>query len=206
MRKRHQAFNISSKAKKEILNYINIENMSYEEELKESLKNYFSEKLHEEDFEEDENDKEDIDEEYIYEIETPNKHSNAPEIKKFYISEKAIISNFNEDIFEFIKDNNENEEINFNDLVENLNNDEFEKITTKELLNIDENQLLKYENKLNEIKDACKENNNIELINIIDNYIEEINKKKNDINYVINNKDKIDKISFNENGNIITFK
>ena len=43
MRKRHQAFNISTKAKNEIFNFLNIDNIHSPYELKGSLKNYFSE-------------------------------------------------------------------------------------------------------------------------------------------------------------------
>ena len=56
MRKRHQAFNISLKAKREINNYLKIDNIRSEEELKESLKNFFFDKIKEEDVENEEED------------------------------------------------------------------------------------------------------------------------------------------------------
>ena len=80
MRQRHQAFNISSKAKNEIFNFLNVDNMHSPNELKQSLKNYFTEKLYEEDIEND-----DLDNDNLFEIETPKKHNDIPQIKPFYI-------------------------------------------------------------------------------------------------------------------------
>ena len=105
MRKRHQAFNISLKAKREINNYLKIDNIRSEEELKESLKNFFFDKIKEEDVE---NEEEDLfeDDNNILEFETPKKHDNVPQTEEFKISENAIISNFQSDIFKLIKNDN----------------------------------------------------------------------------------------------------
>ena len=199
MRKRHQAFNISTKAKNEIFNFLNIDNMHSPNELKGSLKNYFSEKLYEEDIEDD-----DLDNENLFEIETPKKRQNVPRIKPFYINNEAIISDFqNNEIVKFI-DDNENEEVCFNNLMKNLSEEEIKSIKIDQLLNINENTLLDYENKLNELKNGCKDN--IELVKIIDIYLQEIQTKKNNMNYFIENIDKINKISFDKNGNLIYLK
>ena len=172
MRKKHQAFNISSKAKNAIFNFVNIDNMHSKNELKESLKNYFSEKLYEEDIEND-----DLDNENLFEIETPKKHKDIPQIKPFYISNNAILSGFQKnDIVKFINNDNKNEEICFNNLMENLSEKEIENIKIDELLNINEKTLLDYENKLKELKDIC--NDNIEFVKIIDIYLKEIQIKK----------------------------
>ena len=200
MRTKHQAFNISSKAKNEIFNFLNIHNMLSINELKESLKNYFSEKLYEEDIEND-----DLDNDNLFEIETPKKHNDIPQIKPFYISNDAIISGFqNNDFVKFINNDNKKEEICFNNLMKNLSEKEIENIKIDELLNINENTLLEYENKLKELKDIC--NDNIEFVKIIDIYLQEIQTKKNNMNYFIENIDKIDKITFDENGNVIHLK
>ena len=199
MRKRHQAFNISTKAKNEIFNFLNIDNMHSPNELKGSLKNYFSEKLYEEDIEDD-----DLDNENLFEIKKKKKRQNVPRIKPFYINNEAIISDFqNNEIVKFI-DDNENEEVCFNNLMKNLSEEEIKSIKIDQLLNINENTLLDYENKLNELKNSCKDN--IELVKIIDIYLQEIQTKKNNMNYFIENIDKINKISFDKNGNLIYLK
>ena len=200
MRQRHQAFNISSKAKNEIFNFLNVDNMHSPNELKQSLKNYFTEKLYEEDIEND-----DLDNEHIFEFETPKKNKDIPQIKPFYISDKAILSGFkNNEIVKFIKNDNINEEICFSNLMKNLSDKEIENIKIDDLLNINENTLLDYENKLKELKDICNEN--VAFVKIIDIYLQEIQTKKNNMKYFIENIDKIDKISYDENGNLIYLK
>ena len=166
MRKRHQAFNISLKAKREINNYLKIDNIRSEEELKESLKNFFFDKIKEEDVE---NEEEDLfeDDNNILEFETPKKHDNVPQTEEFKISENAIISNFQSDIFKLIKNDDKKEKINFSDFIKALSEDDIKNIKIEELINVDENKLLNLENKLNELKDVCEENNNSEISNII---------------------------------------
>ena len=205
MRKRHQAFNISLKAKREINNYLKIDNIRSEEELKESLKNFFFDKIKEEDVE---NEEEDLfeDDNNILEFETPKKHDNVPQTEEFKISENAIISNFQSDIFKLIKNDDKKEKINFSDFIKELSEDDIKNIKIEELINVDENKLLNLENKLNELKDVCEENNNSEISNIIDYYIQEVKNKRDNMNYFTDNLDKIDTISFEKNGNIITFK
>ena len=205
MRKRHQAFNISLKAKREINNYLKIDNIRSEEELKESLKNFFFDKIKEEDVE---NEEEDLfeDDNNILEFETPKKHDNVPQTEEFKISENAIISNFQSDIFKLIKNDDKKEKINFSDFIKELSEDDIKNIKIEELINVDENKLLDLENKLNELKDVCEENNNSEISNIIDYYIQEVKNKRDNMNYFTDNLDKIDTISFEKNGNIITFK
>ena len=205
MRKRHQAFNISLKAKREINNYLKIDNIRSEEELKESLKNFFFDKIKEEDVE---NEEEDLfeDDNNILEFETPKKHDNVPQTEEFKISENAIISNFQSDIFKLIKNDDKKEKINFSDFIKALSEDDIKNIKIEELINVDENKLLDLENKLNELKDVCEENNNSEISNIIDYYIQEVKNKRDNMNYFTDNLDKIDTISFEKNGNIITFK
>ena len=205
MRKRHQAFNISLKAKREINNYLKIDNIRSEEELKESLKNFFFDKIKEEDVE---NEEEDLfeDDNNILEFETPKKHDNVPQTEEFKISENAIISNFQSDIFKLIKNDDKKEKINFSDFIKALSEDDIKNIKIEELINVDENKLLNLENKLNELKDVCEENNNSEISNIIDYYIQEVKNKRDNMNYFTDNLDKIDTISFEKNGNIITFK
>jgi hypothetical protein len=205
MRKRHQAFNISLKAKREINNYLKIDNIRSEEELKESLKNFFFDKIKEEDVE---NEEEDLfeDDNNILEFETPKKHDNVPQTEEFKISENAIISNFQSDIFKLIKNDDKKEKINFSDFIKELSEDDIKNIKIEELINVDENKLLDLENKLNELKDVYEENNNSEISNIIDYYIQEVKNKRDNMNYFTDNLDKIDTISFEKNGNIITFK
>lgn len=205
MRKRHQAFNISLKAKREINNYLKIDNIRSEEELKESLKNFFFDKIKEEDVE---NEEEDLfeDDNNILEFETPKKHDNVPQTEEFKISENAIISNFQSDIFKLIKNDDKKEKINFSDFIKELSEDDIKNIKIEELINVDENKLLDLENKLNELKDVCDENKNTEISNIIDYYIQEVKNKRDNMNYFTDNLDKIDTISFEKNGNIITFK
>ena len=205
MRKRHQAFNISLKAKREINNYLKIDNIRSEEELKESLKNFFFDKIKEEDVE---NEEEDLfeDDNNILEFETPKKHDNVPQTEEFKISENAIISNFQSDIFKLIKNDDKKEKINFSDFIKALSEDDIKNIKIEELINVDENKLLDLENKLNELKDVCDENKNTEISNIIDYYIQEVKNKRDNMNYFTDNLDKIDTISFEKNGNIITFK
>ena len=205
MRKRHQAFNISLKAKREINNYLKIDNIRSEEELKESLKNFFFDKIKEEDVE---NEEEDLfeDDNNILEFETPKKHDNVPQTEEFKISENAIISNFQSDIFKLIKNDDKKEKINFSDFIKELSEEDIKNIKIEELINVDENKLLDLENKLNELKDVCEENNNSEISNIIDYYIQEVKNKRDNMNYFTDNLDKIDTISFEKNGNIITFK
>lgn len=205
MRKRHQAFNISLKAKREINNYLKIDNIRSEEELKESLKNFFFDKIKEEDVE---NEEEDLfeDDNNILEFETPKKHDNVPQTEEFKISENAIISNFQSDIFKLIKNDDKKEKINFSDFIKELSEDDIKNIKIEELINVDENKLLDLENKLNELKDVCDENNNTEISNIIDYYIQEVKNKRDNMNYFTDNLDKIDTITFEKNGNIITFK
>ena len=205
MRKRHQAFNISLKAKREINNYLKIDNIRSEEELKESLKNFFFDKIKEEDVE---NEEEDLleDDNNILEFETPKKHDNVPQTEEFKISENAIISNFQSDIFKLIKNDDKKEKINFSDFIKELSEDDIKNIKIEELINVDENKLLNLENKLNELKDVCEENNNSEISNIIDYYIQEVKNKRDNMNYFTDNLDKIDTITFEKNGNIITFK
>ena len=205
MRKRHQAFNISLKAKREINNYLKIDNIRSEEELKESLKNFFFDKIKEEDVE---NEEEDLfeDDNNISEFETPKKHDNVPQTEEFKISENAIISNFQSDIFKLIKNDDKKEKINFSDFIKELSEDDIKNIKIEELINVDENKLLDLENKLNELKDVCDENKNTEISNIIDYYIQEVKNKRDNMNYFTDNLDKIDTITFEKNGNIITFK
>lgn len=205
MRKRHQAFNISLKAKREINNYLKIDNIRSEEELKESLKNFFFDKIKEEDVE---NEEEDLfeDDNNILEFETPKKHDNVPQTEEFKISENAIISNFQSDIFKLIKNDDKKEKINFSDFIKELSEDDIKNIKIEELINVDENKLLDLENKLNELKDVCDENKNTEISNIIDYYIQEVKNKRDNMNYFTDNLDKIDTITFEKNGNIITFK
>ena len=205
MRKRHQAFNISLKAKREINNYLKIDNIRSEEELKESLKNFFFDKIKEEDVE---NEEEDLfeDDNNILEFETPKKHDNVPQTEEFKISENAIISNFQSDIFKLIKNDDKKEKINFSDFIKELSEDDIKNIKIEELINVDENKLLDLENKLNELKDVCDENNNTEISNIIDYYIQEVKNKRDNMNYFTDNLDKIDTITFEKNGNIISFK
>ena len=205
MRKRHQAFNISLKAKREINNYLKIDNIRSEEELKESLKNFFFDKIKEEDVE---NEEEDLleDDNNILEFETPKKHDNVPQTEDFKISENAIISNFQSDIYKLIKNDDKKEKINFSDFIKELSEDDIKNIKIEELINVDENKLLNLENKLNELKDVCEENNNSEISNIIDYYIQEVKNKRDNMNYFTDNLDKIDTITFEKNGNIITFK
>ena len=205
MRKRHQAFNISLKAKREINNYLKIDNIRSEEELKESLKNFFFDKIKEEDVE---NEEEDLfeDDNNILEFETPKKHDNVPQTEEFKISENAIISNFQSDIFKLIKNDNKKAKINFSDFIKELSEEDIKNIKIEELINVDENKLLDLENKLNELKDVCDENKNTEISNIIDYYIQEVKNKRDNMNYFTDNLDKIDTISFEKNGNIITFK
>ena len=205
MRKRHQAFNISLKAKREINNYLKIDNIRSEEELKESLKNFFFDKIKEEDVE---NEEEDLfeDDNNILEFETPKKHDNVPQTEDFKISENAIISNFQSDIFKLIKNDDKKEKINFSDFIKELSEDDIKNIKIEELINVDENKLLDLENKLNELKDVCDENKNTEISNIIDYYIQEVKNKRDNMNYFTDNLDKIDTITFEKNGNIITFK
>lgn len=205
MRKRHQAFNISLKAKREINNYLKIDNIRSEEELKESLKNFFFDKIKEEDVE---NEEEDLfeDDNNILEFETPKKHDNVPQTEEFKISENAIISNFQSDIFKLIKNDDKKEKINFSDFIKELSEDDIKNIKIEELINVDENKLLDLENKLNELKDVCDENNNSEISNIIDYYIQEVKNKRDNMNYFTDNLDKIDTITFEKNGNIISFK
>jgi hypothetical protein len=205
MRKRHQAFNISLKAKREINNYLKIDNIRSEEELKESLKNFFFDKIKEEDVE---NEEEDLleDDNNILEFETPKKHDNVPQTEDFKISENAIISNFQSDIYKLIKNDDKKEKINFSDFIKELSEDDIKNIKIEELINVDENKLLDLENKLNELKDVCDENNNSEISNIIDYYIQEVKNKRDNMNYFTDNLDKIDTITFEKNGNIISFK
>ena len=205
MRKRHQAFNISLKAKREINNHLKIDGVRSEEELKESLKNFFFDKIKEEDVE---NEEEDLfeDDNNILEFETPKKHDNVPQTEEFKISENAIISNFQSDIFKLIKNDDKKEKINFSDFIKALSEDDIKNIKIEELINVDENKLLDLENKLNELKDVCDENKNTEISNIIDYYIQEVNNKRDNMNYFTDNLDKIDTITFEKNGNIITFK
>ena len=205
MRKRHQAFNISLKAKREINNHLKIDGVRSEEELKESLKNFFFDKIKEEDVE---NEEEDLfeDDNNILEFETPKKHDNVPQTEEFKISENAIISNFQSDIFKLIKNDDKKEKINFSDFIKELSEDDIKNIKIEELINVDENKLLDLENKLNELKDVCDENNNTEISNIIDYYIQEVKNKRDNMNYFTDNLDKIDTITFEKNGNIITFK
>ena len=205
MRKRHQAFNISLKAKREINNYLKIDNIRSEEELKESLKNFFFDKIKEEDVE---NEEEDLfeDDNNILEFETPKKHDNVPQTEEFKISENAIISNFQSDIFKLIKNDDKKEKINFSDFIKELSEDDIKNIKIEELINVDENKLLDLENKLNELKDVCDENKNTEISNIIDYYIQEVKNKRDNMNYFTDNLDKIDTITFEKNGNIISFK
>ena len=205
MRKRHQAFNISLKAKREINNYLKIDNIRSEEELKESLKNFFFDKIKEEDVE---NEEEDLfeDDNNISEFETTKKHDNVPQTEEFKISENAIISNFQSDIFKLIKNDDKKEKINFSDFIKELSEDDIKNIKIEELINVDENKLLDLENKLNELKDVCDENKNTEISNIIDYYIQEVKNKRDNMNYFTDNLDKIDTITFEKNGNIITFK
>lgn len=205
MRKRHQAFNISLKAKREINNHLKIDGVRSEEELKESLKNFFFDKIKEEDVE---NEEEDLfeDDNNILEFETPKKHDNVPQTEEFKISENAIISNFQSDIFKLIKNDDKKEKINFSDFIKELSEDDIKNIKIEELINVDENKLLDLENKLNELKDVCDENKNTEISNIIDYYIQEVKNKRDNMNYFTDNLDKIDTITFEKNGNIITFK
>ena len=205
MRKRHQAFNISLKAKREINNHLKIDGVRSEEELKESLKNFFFDKIKEEDVE---NEEEDLfeDDNNILEFETPKKHDNVPQTEDFKISENAIISNFQSDIFKLIKNDDKKEKINFSDFIKELSEDDIKNIKIEELINVDENKLLDLENKLNELKDVCDENKNTEISNIIDYYIQEVKNKRDNMNYFTDNLDKIDTITFEKNGNIITFK
>ena len=205
MRKRHQAFNISLKAKREINNHLKIDGVRSEEELKESLKNFFFDKIKEEDVE---NEEEDLfeDDNNISEFETPKKHDNVPQTEEFKISENAIISNFQSDIFKLIKNDDKKEKINFSDFIKELSEDDIKNIKIEELINVDENKLLDLENKLNELKDVCDENKNTEISNIIDYYIQEVKNKRDNMNYFTDNLDKIDTITFEKNGNIITFK
>ena len=88
--------------------------------------------------------------------------------------------------------------------MKNLSDKEIENIKIDDLLNINENTLLDYENKLKELKDICNEN--VDFVKIIDIYLQKIQTKKNNMKYFIENIDKIDKISYDENGNLIYLK
>ena len=233
MRQRHQAINISTYAKKNFCNEISLNNYTYEEELKEHLREYFSQNLREEDIEDKNDISSDDDSFEISEIKVP-KQSNNNDFAKFQISEKAIISriqDFNYEIIpkkainigqnddEKIPENNRNigATIKLEDIIKQyfywkdkekdktkVNNE----IDSFQLFNLNLDKIKDIKKKITDIKKIAKnkkmdETNLNKLLKELEN---DYNEQKKELNNLVNKIDKIDNITYGKNWSIVEYQ
>ena len=107
MRKKHQAIQISTIAKKNFCKELSLNNYTYEEEIKEQLSEYFNNNLRDEDIENIENNNDDNSDEDSFEVNNIIKipkqdKNNNNEYAKFQISERAILNPIDEYSYELI--------------------------------------------------------------------------------------------------------
>ena len=107
MRKKHQAIQISTIAKKNFCKELSLNNYTYEEEIKEQLSEYFNNNLRDEDIENIENNNNDNSDEDSFEVNNIIKipkqdKNNNNEYAKFQISERAILNPIDEYSYELI--------------------------------------------------------------------------------------------------------
>ena len=233
MRQRHQAINISTYAKKNFCNEISLNNYTYEEELKEHLREYFSQNLREEDIEDKNDISSDDDSFEISEIKVP-KQSNNNDFAKFQISEKAIISriqDFNYEIIpkkainigqnddEKIPENNRNigATIKLEDIIKQyfyLKDKEKDKtkvnneIDSFQLFNLNLDKIKDIKKKITDIKKIAKdkkmdETNLNKLLKELEN---DYNEQKKELNNLVNKIDKIDNITYGKNWSIVEYQ
>ena len=233
MRQRHQAINISTYAKKNFCNEISLNNYTYEEELKEHLREYFSQNLREEDIEDKNDISSDDDSFEISEIKVP-KQSNNNDFAKFQISEKAIISriqDFNYEIIpkkainigqnddEKIPENNRNigATIKLEDIIKQyfywkdkekdktkVNNE----IDSFQLFNLNLDKIKDIKKKITDIKKIAKdkkmdETNLNKLLKELEN---DYNEQRKELNHLVNKIDKIDNITYGKNWSIVEYQ
>ncbi len=233
MRQRHQAINISTYAKKNFCNEISLNNYTYEEELKEHLREYFSQNLREEDIEDKNDISSDDDSFEISEIKVP-KQSNNNDFSKFQISEKAIISriqDFNYEIIpkkainigqnddEKIPENNRNigATIKLEDIIKQyfywkdkekdktkVNNE----IDSFQLFNLNLDKIKDIKKKITDIKKIAKdkkmdETNLNKLLKELEN---DYNEQRKELNNLVNKIDKIDNITYGKNWSIVEYQ
>ena len=233
MRQRHQAINISTYAKKNFCNEISLNNYTYEEELKEHLREYFSQNLREEDIEDKNDISSDDDSFEIGEIKVP-KQSNNNDFAKFQISEKAIISriqDFNYEIIpkkainigqnddEKIPENNRNigATIKLEDIIKQyfywkdkekdktkVNNE----IDSFQLFNLNLDKIKDIKKKITDIKKIAKdkkmdETNLNKLLKELEN---DYNEQRKELNNLVNKIDKIDNITYGKNWSIVEYQ
>lgn len=233
MRQRHQAINISTYAKKNFCNEISLNNYTYEEELKEHLREYFSQNLREEDIEDKNDISSDDDSFEISEIKVP-KQSNNNDFAKFQISEKAIISriqDFNYEIIpkkainigqnddEKIPENNRNigATIKLEDIIKQyfywkdkekdktkVNNE----IDSFQLFNLNLDKIKDIKKKITDIKKIAKdkkmdETNLNKLLKELEN---DYNEQRKELNNLVNKIDKIDNITYGKNWSIVEYQ
>ena len=233
MRQRHQAINISTYAKKNFCNEISLNNYTYEEELKEHLREYFSQNLREEDIEDKNDISSDDDSFEISEIKVP-KQSNNNDFAKFQISEKAIISriqDFNYEIIpkkainigqnddEKIPENNRNigATIKLEDIIKQyfywkdkekdktkVNNE----IDSFQLFNLNLDKIKDIKKKITDIKKIAKdkkmdETNLNKLLKELEN---DYNEQKKELNNLVNKIDKVDNITYGKNWSIVEYQ
>ena len=233
MRQRHQAINISTYAKKNFCNEISLNNYTYEEELKEHLREYFSQNLREEDIEDKNDISSDDDSFEISEIKVP-KQSNNTDFAKFQISEKAIISriqDFNYEIIpkkainigqnddEKIPENNRNigATIKLEDIIKQyfywkdkekdktkVNNE----IDSFQLFNLNLDKIKDIKKKITDIKKIAKdkkmdETNLNKLLKELEN---DYNEQRKELNNLVNKIDKIDNITYGKNWSIVEYQ
>ena len=233
MRQRHQAMNISTYAKKNFCNEISLNNYTYEEELKEHLREYFSQNLREEDIEDKNDISSDDDAFEISEIKVP-KQSNNTDFAKFQISEKAIVSriqDFNYEIIpkkainigqnddEKIPENNRNigATIKLEDIIKQyfywkdkekdktkVNNE----IDSFQLFNLNLDKIKDIKKKITDIKKIAKdkkmdETNLNKLLKELEN---DYNEQRKELNNLVNKIDKIDNITYGKNWSIVEYQ
>ena len=233
MRQRHQAMNISTYAKKNFCNEISLNNYTYEEELKEHLREYFSQNLREEDIEDKNDISSDDDAFEISEIKVP-KQSNNTDFAKFQISEKAIVSRIQDFNYEIIpkkainigqNDDEKNPENNRNigatikleDIIkqyfywkdkEKDKNKVSNEIDSLQLFNLNLDKIKDIKKKITDIKKIAKdkkmdETNLNKLLKELEN---DYNEQRKELNNLVNKIDKIDNITYGKNWSIVEYQ
>ena len=230
MRKKHQSLHISTIAKKNFCKEISLNDYTYEEEIRDQLKEYFDNNIKDEDVENNDENNNSSDDEDIFDFKSINIQKgdinldNLEEIK-FQISEKAILNRIDENNYDFIskkndKDNNDinlGDKINFNDIIKQFifwkenkdNNDKKNcEIDAFELINLNSEKIKMIKQKINEIKNIVKEKKMDK--SLLDQLIKDLEnnytEQTKELNNLVKNIENIDSISYGKNYSIVEYK
>ena len=230
MRKKHQSLHISTIAKKNFCKEISLNDYTYEEEIRDQLKEYFDNNIKDEDVENNDENNNSSDDEDIFDFKSINIQKgdinldNLEEIK-FQISEKAILNRIDDSNYDFIskkndKDNNDinlGDKINFNDIIkqyifwkENKDNNDKKncEIDPFELINLNPEKIKMIKQKINEIKNIVKEKKMDK--SLLDQLIKDLEnnytEQTKELNNLVKNIENIDSISYGKNYSIVEYK